>query len=283
MLRCTPPQAAGRGDYLASLQGQVALITGAGRGFGQAIAERFAAAGAGVGLMARSRDQLNRVADAINGRGGRAVAVTGDVTNAADVNAAVTQVEEQLGPLTLFVNNAGVPGPFGPLWAVDPEAWWRSQEVHIRAPMLFLNRILPGMIERDYGRIIVVSAVAARRVAPNLSAYCTGKTAQNRLVEEAAAELADTGVKIFAIDPGFVFTQLARETAESLDAQRWLGGMVERLWQRQGEAPHDLARCAQRCQDLASGGYDSLSGRYMELDDDIVSWRTAALNGEKTA
>jgi NAD(P)-dependent dehydrogenase (short-subunit alcohol dehydrogenase family) len=149
--------------------------------------------------------------------------------------------------------------------------------------MLFLNRILPGMIERDQGRIIVVSAVAARKVAPNLSAYCTGKLAQNRLVEEAAAELAGTGVKIFAIDPGFVFTQLARETAESPDAQRWLGGMVERLQQKQDDAPHDLARCAQRCVALASGRYDRLSGRYMELDDDIEAWRAAALAEGETA
>jgi NAD(P)-dependent dehydrogenase (short-subunit alcohol dehydrogenase family) len=251
------------------MDGQTALITGTGRGFGRAIAERFAAEGACVALMARSRDQLDRVADGINEGGGRAVAVTGDVTDAADVAAAVGRAEEQLGPLTLFVNNAGVPGPFGPLWAVDPEAWWRAQEVHIRAPMLFLNRILPGMIERDQGRIIVVSAVAARKVAPNLSAYCTGKLAQNRLVEEAAAELAGTGVKIFAIDPGFVFTQLARETAESPDAQ--------------DDAPHDLARCAQRCVALASGRYDRLSGRYMELDDDIEAWRAAALAEGETA
>jgi len=259
------------------MRGHTALVTGAGRGFGQAIAERFAAEGASVALMARSRDQLDQVAGRINDAGGRAVVVTGDVTNAADVAAAVDQAQEALGPLTVFVNNAGVPGPFGPLWAVDPEAWWRSQEVHIRAPMLFLNRILPGMIERDQGRIIVVSAVAARKVAPNLSAYCTGKIAQNRLVEEAAAELADTRVKIFAIDPGFVYTQLARDTAESPDAQKWLGGMVERLKQKQDEAPDDLARCAQRCVDLASGRYDSLSGRYMELGDDIEAWRAEAL------
>lgn len=265
-----------------SMVAQTALITGAGRGFGQAIAERFAAEGARVALMARSGDQISAVAKRINDQGGRAVALAGDVTNPVDVAAVVATAEKELGPLTLFVNNAGVAGPFGPIWTVDAEEWWRAQEVHIRAPMLFLKRILPGMIARNAGRVIVVSAVAARRVAPSLSAYCTGKIAQNRLVEEAAAELAETPVRIFAIDPGFVFTQLARDTAESPEAQKWLSGMVERLRLKQDEAPDDLARCAQRCVDLASGRFDSLSGRYMELDDDIEGWRTAAQKGGQT-
>jgi NAD(P)-dependent dehydrogenase (short-subunit alcohol dehydrogenase family) len=264
---------------MAELTGEIALVTGAGRGFGRAIAERLAKEGAAVALMSRSRGELDTVVEAIESAGGRAIAVTGDVTRADAVSAAVEAAEAALGPLTLFVNNAGVPGPFGPLWMVGPEDWWRSQEVHIRAPMLFLNRILPGMVERDRGRIIVVSAVAARMVAANLSAYCTGKIAQNRLVEEAAAELADTAVKVFAIDPGFVFTRLARDTMESPDAQKWLGGMVDRLREKEGEEPADLARCAQRCVDLASGRYDALSGRYMELPDDIDAWREEALEG----
>ena len=261
---------------MPALDRDIALVTGAGRGFGRAIAERLAAEGAAVALMSRSRDELEEVAREIEGRGGRACVVPGDVTSAADVGTSVSAAEEEFGPLTLFVNNAGVPGPFGPLSQVDPEAWWRAQQIHILAPVLFLNRILPGMIARDRGRIIVVSAVAARRVAPNLSAYCTGKIAQNRIVEEAAAELSGSAVKIFAIDPGFVFTQLARDTMNSPDAQKWLGPMVERLRAKQHENADDLARCAQRCIDLASGRYDTLSGRYMELDDDIDAWLAGA-------
>jgi NADP-dependent 3-hydroxy acid dehydrogenase YdfG len=142
--------------------------------------------------------------------------------------------------------------------------------VHIRAPMLFLHRILPGMIERNHGRAIIVSAIASRMVAPYLNAYCTGKIAQNRLVAEAAAELKDSAVKIFAIDPGFVFTALANETMVSPDAQKWLPGMVGRLESAsEAQDDADLGRCAQRCVDLASGRYDALSGAYMELPDDL--------------
>ncbi|MGE5721693.1 MAG: SDR family NAD(P)-dependent oxidoreductase, partial [Sphingomonadales bacterium] len=134
------------------LNGEVALVTGAGRGFGRAIAERFAREGAKVALFARSRDQIEQAAEAIRAAGGKALAVAGDATVRADVDRAVAAAEAELGPLTLFVNNAGTPGPFGPIWEVDPDQWWQAQELHIRAPVLFLNRILPGMIERGRGR-----------------------------------------------------------------------------------------------------------------------------------
>jgi len=257
------------------LEGQVAVVTGAGRGFGRAIAERLAAEGADVALLSRSLTQLDEVADAIRAAGGphgpKAIGVRCDVTDLHSIAHAIGKVEELLGPVDLLVNNAGVPGPFGPIWEVDPEEWWRAQAVHIRAPMLFLSRVLPGMIERGKGRAICVSAIASRLVAPNLSAYCTGKIAQNRIVAEAAAELAGTGVSVFAIDPGFVFTELARQTMESADAQKYLGGMVERLRNAENDpaAQVDLERCAQRVVDLASGRYDALSGNYYELGDDL--------------
>jgi NAD(P)-dependent dehydrogenase (short-subunit alcohol dehydrogenase family) len=118
---------------------------------------------------------------------------------------------------------------------------------------------------------VCVSAKAARIVAPNLSAYCTGKIAQNRIVAVAAAELEGTGVAVFAIDPGFVFTRLARDTMEDPAAQRHLGAMVARLREREADpaAEGDLARCAERVLALVSGKYDALSGNYYELDENI--------------
>jgi len=253
------------------LGGQVALVTGAGRGFGRAIAERLAAEGAAVALLARSLAQLDEVANTIRGAGGHAIGVRCDVTDSASVEHAAAKTGELLGPIDLLVNNAGVPGPFGPIWQVDPDEWWRAQAIHIRAPMLFLHHVLPGMVERDRGRAICVSAIASRLVAPNLSAYCTGKIAQNRLVAEAAAELAGTSVAVFAIDPGFAATQLARDTAADPEARKYFQPLIERIEAVEhayGTDP-DLARCAQRCVDLASGKYDALSGGYFELPDDL--------------
>ncbi|MCL6250069.1 SDR family oxidoreductase [Altererythrobacter sp. KTW20L] len=256
---------------MAILAGQVALVTGAGRGFGRAIAEKLASEGASVALVSRSTGQLQEVAEAIGAAGGSAFPVVCDVTDPASIAGAVDQVEKLLGPVDLLVSNAGVPGPFGPLWEVDPAEWWRAQEVHIRAPFLLMHRLLPGMVARRRGRVICVSAKAARIVAPYLSAYCTGKIAQNRLVAEAAAELEGSGVAAFVIDPGFVPTQLARDTMRDPAAQKYLGGMVERLKERCDDpaASGDLDRCAQRCLDLASGRYDDLSGGYFELPDDL--------------
>jgi NAD(P)-dependent dehydrogenase (short-subunit alcohol dehydrogenase family) len=253
------------------LEGQVAIVTGAGRGFGKAIAQRFAREGATVAVTARTRGQLEAVAAQINAAGGRALAITADVCAREEVERLVQQVQAEFGPVTLLVNNAGVPGPFGPIWTLDPDEWWASQAVHIRAPMLFLRAVLPGMVERRAGRIIVVSAIASRMAAAHLSAYCVGKIAQRRIVEELGLETQGRGVSAFAIDPGFVFTELAAQTLNSPDAQRWLPGMVARLREKQVEPNKDadLARCAQRCLDLASGRYDGLSGRYMELGDDL--------------
>jgi NAD(P)-dependent dehydrogenase (short-subunit alcohol dehydrogenase family) len=264
------------------LAGEIAVVTGAGRGFGKAIALEFARQGAAVTLTSRTRSELDATAAQIGAAGGRALALTGDVTRPEDVEHVIAQTERQHGPVSLLVSNAGVPGPFGPLWTIDPEAWWAAQQVHIRAPMLYLRRIMPGMVERRRGRIIIVSALASRVVAPYLSAYCVGKIAQTRITAEAAAEAKEFGVSIFAIDPGFVFTGIAAETMSSPDAQRWLPGMVARLRARQDSPDRDadLARCARRCLDLASGRYDALSGRYMELDDDIEAMRVQAVSGE---
>jgi len=253
------------------LTGQTALVTGAGRGFGKAIALRLAAEGAAVALVSRSQGQLDAVAAEIVAGGGQAAAVPADVTDRAAVAAAVKAAQDRLGPIDLLVNNAGVPGPFGPLWLADPDRWWAAQAVHIKAPVLFLHQVLPGMVERKAGRVIIVSALAARMAAAFMSAYCTGKIAQSRIVEEVALETKEHGLSIFAIDPGFVFTGIAEETMNDPDAKRWLPGMVERLTaasQTTG-ADGDLERCAQRCVDLASGRYDGLSGRYMELADDL--------------
>jgi NAD(P)-dependent dehydrogenase (short-subunit alcohol dehydrogenase family) len=144
--------------------------------------------------------------------------------------------------------------------------------------MLFLREVLPSMVGRGTGRVIIVSAIASRLVAPYLSAYCVGKIAQTRIIEELAAETKGQGVSAFAIDPGFVFTGIADETMNSADAQRWLPQMVARLRARKNEpgSDADLARCAQRCVDLASGRYDALSGKYMELTDDLDGMVRAA-------
>ena len=256
------------------LTGQVAIVTGAGRGFGRAIALRLAAEGAAVTVTARTPAQVKETAALIAAAGGQAHAVVADVTNREQVERVVFETRERFGALSLLVSNAGVADPYGPIWSVDAERWWEAQAVHIRAPLLFLRATLGAMVEAKRGRVIIVSAAATHRTAPGLSAYCIGKTAQARLAQLVAAEAKEHGVSVFAIDPGFVFTELANQTMTSPDAQRWLPGMVQRLKERRDlpDGDRDFDRCAQRCVDLASGRYDALSGSYMELDDDLDAW-----------
>jgi NAD(P)-dependent dehydrogenase (short-subunit alcohol dehydrogenase family) len=253
------------------LDGQVAIVTGGGRGFGRAIALHLAAHGACVTVCSRSREELDETVRRIEAAGGEGYAITGDVTSRNDTAHVVAETVQRFGKLTLLVNNAGVPDPFGPLGVVDPDKWWDAQAVHIRGPLLFIRETLPAMKAHGAGRIIFVSAFGGTVVAPYMSAYCVGKAVQIRLAEYVDAEYREQGIRAFAIDPGFVFTELAQRTLDSPEAQRWLPDMMQRLQQKKQEADggKDLDRCGQRCVDLASGRLDALSGKYLTLDDDV--------------
>jgi len=250
--------------------GDVALVTGAGKGFGRAIAQALARQGAAVALVARTRADVEAVAAEIIAQGGTAVAIAADVTQAQDVARSIQEAQDALGPITQFVNNAGVGWPYGPVGGMDVERWWQAQHLHQLAPMLYLSQLLPAMRAAGRGRVVIVSAKASHMSVGGMSAYIAGKTAQVRIVNVAALEMADAGVALFAIDPGFVVTDLARETMNSAEAKAHLPGMVERL----GEASvrdfaTELAACGQRVADLMSGRYDALSGRYFEMQDDL--------------
>lgn len=163
------------------LEGQVALVTGGGRGFGRAIAMGLAAEGASVTVTARSTLQIDETVALIKAAGGKAFAVPGDVTNRRDVERVVSAARRHFGPATLLVNNAGVAGPFGPIGRVDPDEWWAAQAVHVRGPFLFMSGVLPEMIQAKKGRIVNVASPGGTRVEPSLSACCVGKAAQIRL------------------------------------------------------------------------------------------------------
>lgn len=252
------------------LTGQVAIVTGAGRGIGRAIAVRFAAEGAAVGLTARTKAQIDAALAQIERAAGRGCAVTGDATRRSDVERIVHTVEEKLGPVTLLVNNAGVAGPYGPVGEVDPDAWWKAQELHILAPMLFMTAVMKGMVARRAGRIINISSPRSHQLTANLSAYSLGKTAQNRLAALVANEGKQHGVKAFALDPGSIMTEMADDTMNSPDAQRWVPQMVARLHELKGTQGSDdgMQWCTDRCVALASGRYDALSGRYIDRTED---------------
>jgi NAD(P)-dependent dehydrogenase (short-subunit alcohol dehydrogenase family) len=253
------------------LTGQSAIVTGGARGFGKSIALKFAAEGASVTITSRTQPELDQTVSEIEAAGGQGFGIRGDVTLPEDVDRVVRASEARLGPITILVNNAGIPGPFAPTFAADPEEWWFAQEVHVRAPFMFIRSVLPSMMERRAGCIIIISAIGSYRADPSMSAYCVGKTSQNRLVQFVAAEVKEFGISAFAVDPGFVITELAEITMRDPGAQRWVPQMIERLKAHKADSNSrlDLDRCAQRCVDLASGRYHALSGRYLEATDNL--------------
>jgi 3-oxoacyl-[acyl-carrier protein] reductase len=257
------------------LKEHVAIVTGGGGGFGRAIAERFAAEGAAVTVTSRTQAQLDETVAAIQAKAGRALAVAGDATNRADVARVVAETEKAFGPVTIMVNNAGVPGPFGPIGVVDPDEWWAAQAVHLRAPFLFVSAVLPGMKERRAGCVLSICSPRAKMATPYLSAYCMGKTAQMRLTELLAAEVKDYGVTAVAVDPGSTPTQLADKTIESADAQRWVPEMVAKLREMRGQPGGEavLENCARRCVEIAAGRHKDWNGTYVGRNRTTDPWR----------
>ena len=254
-----------------NLAGQKAIVTGGGRGFGRAIAHGLAAAGAAVTVTARSKNQIDAVAAEIEAAGGRALAVAGDVTNRTDAARVVEAAEKKFGPTTVLVNNAGVTGPFGPVWVNDPDEWWDAQAVIVRGTLLFMRAVMPGMVARRKGTVINVAALGGQWFAPKLTAYAVAKSSQIRLSEHAAAEAKEFGVSVFSIEPGTVYTDMTEHTIASPEAQRWVPQMVEYLKnviKAKDPAP-GLARCAEMCVQLASGRYAALSGRFLLPSDDF--------------
>ncbi len=275
------------------LSGETALVTGGGRGFGRAIALGFAREGANVAVAARTKKQVKAVAKEIESLGVKALALEGDVTKGKDVARLIEETEDALGPISIMVNNAGRPGPFGPIAELDADDWWDAQKLHILAPFRFMRAVLPGMIERGKGCVINVSSRGGLMVQGNLSAYCMGKAALIRLSELAARETRKAGVSVFSIQPGDAATGMAEETVADAGAQKHLPGMVEviRHWCETADNEAVFADCARLCVTLAGGEYHELSGKYLEPDydldqmvRDLIPWNdrdTTILGGAK--
>lgn len=246
------------------LAGQVAFVTGGGRGIGKVIVEELAREGASVALFGRAMDALKETAANIEAKGGTALAVAGDVTCGGDVKAAVQKVEQELGPITLLVNNAGIGGAGGPIWQTDPEEWWRVMEVNLKGPFLCSHAIIGGMVERKMGRIINIGSYAG--IFPNAMAtsYATSKAALLRLTDSVAESVENLGIRCFAISPGFVWTEMTRELERIVSEQNPEEGLVvDEDWVFPAEDAANL------CVRLATGEADRLTGRLIHVKDDL--------------
>ncbi len=184
-----------------------AIVTGGGRGIGEAVARALTARGLGVTIFARTAAELGRVVAA----GGAALAVAGDVSSEADVARLVAEHERVLGPCDLLVNNAGILVR-GAIDALSPADWRRSLEVNLTGPFLCARAVVPGMKARRRGRIVNVASISATLGTAEASAYNAPKWGLLGLTRCLAEELRPFGVQALAVSPGSVDTAMLRQT-----------------------------------------------------------------------
>jgi NAD(P)-dependent dehydrogenase (short-subunit alcohol dehydrogenase family) len=183
------------------LSGQVALLTGGGRGLGRTFAQAIAGAGAKIAITARTESQLLETAKLIEDGGGNVIPFAADVTDMPAMQRVINETERRLGPIDILVNNAGVLTPLGFDWEVDPDEWWHAFEVNVRSAFRVTHAVLPGMIARQKGRIVNVSSKGAHTVHPYASAYCTTKVALTVWTNQLAASVMKQGISVFALSP----------------------------------------------------------------------------------
>ncbi|MFH5822626.1 SDR family NAD(P)-dependent oxidoreductase [Georgenia sp. AZ-5] len=234
---------------------RTALVTGASRGIGRAIAVGLARAGLDVAVLARDERRLAEVAGEIRGLGRRAVVLPADVADPEAVGAAVATAEAELGPVDLLVNNAGRIDAEVPLWEDDPDEWWSVVETNVRGPFLLARAVVPGMLARGGGRVVDLSSGAGTRDNADATAYNVSKTALLRIGGGLHEAGFARGLRAFEVAPGVVSTDMTRSMRAHSARTEWT----------------DVADVVELVVVIARGGLDDLSGRYLRAGTDTAA------------
>lgn len=252
------------------LEGQVAVVTGAGRGIGRSIAVALATKGAFVVTVSRTPGEIAGTVALIRKNGGQAIDKRVDVADHEAVKDLVEGVLEEQGKIDILVNNAGIQGPIGPLVTNDWRAWQQNVQVNLFGTFNTCHAVLPVMISRKKGKIVNLSGGGATAPRPNFSAYGAAKTAVVRLTETLAEEVREHNIQVNAVAPGAVNTRMLDELLQAGDlaGQEWDGALKR---QQQGGVPPDLA--AELVTFLASDASNGLTGKLIAAPyDEWAQW-----------
>ena len=242
------------------LEGAIAIITGAARGIGRKIAETLAAQGAEVAIVDILDDQLQETAAEMKGSGATVLPIAVDITQVSQVDAMADRVQNELGPADILVNNAGTFSYIGPVWEADPDRWFRDIRVNLYGNFLVCRAIVKGMVERKRGYVInMVSSGGVGDPHPYSTSYASSKTGLMRLTEGLAKEVQEHGVKVFAVGPPAILTEMTKFIMNDPGGKKWRPGFGKNLLEGHGHKPEVVADFIVQ---LLSGKADRLTGRY---------------------
>jgi len=256
------------------LQGQVAIVTGGGRGIGRAIARRFALEGSAVVVTARTEAEIEQVVAEIERAGGRASAVTADLACEADSEKILRAARKAFGAIHILVNNAATYGPVQPIEKWSAQEWDQVMAVNLRAPMLLSRLALPEMYERKAGSILNISTVGAKAAFGLSAAYTASKAGLIGLTRVLAAEGGRKGVRVNALCPGPVTeTRMSQDLTREFSAYFQSGAdetlkrMIEGILQGRPQTAEEVASAALF---LVSDQAGAITGQTLNVDGGMV-------------
>jgi NAD(P)-dependent dehydrogenase (short-subunit alcohol dehydrogenase family) len=261
---------------LHTVKNKGVLITGAGRGIGKRLAIGFASHGAHVGLLARSKAELDLANLEIEHAGGVSIRIRASVTDYEHLAAAVDRMKSHFGSVDVLICAAGLQGPIGPLLETPVKAWIETIETNLIGVMNSCRAVLPRMIEKRAGKIIVISGRGAADPRPFFSAYAASKAAVVRFVETLAEEVSDHNIQVNTMSPGGAYTSMTDEILRAGDKAGWKeqeDAMQVRM--TGGIAPEKQVQLAMF---LASEASNHISGKLIHVNDDWKRLEHANLN-----